>query len=416
MTTEISILNFNVNNINIAGNTISSIDTDGNINLTPNGLGSVNINKFLCVDTINEFTTDNGVNIDNVLLKDGLINNIDLSVLKLDIDGFPDELKNLTSGEINQLKNIDSNTISNIQWNYISNMDQNLSVNDHVFFNELDVNDVNIVNNNIRTGNNDFVIGAPINQQLSLQVDNTEIVNITSEGLNIVIGTLNIEKGVCNTGVLSVDDIDSFFNVIGPTTMYPDNSFIYKLNNSLTPTAGYQKRDTLIQTALSQNSDSQNSDLHFIVTDDSTDSPYKIMSLKGYTSGNKVELFSPLHVDVINEKTTNYGVTINNSLVVGNPIGGNKGNGTINANAIYDDGVVLTDFVFKDDYNILSIDEMEKFYTKNNHLPTIDGEKKWNENKFSLGKLVNQLWETVECQAIYISQLNNEINKLKNIQ
>ncbi len=42
-----------VDNINVNGNTISSTDTDGNINLSPNGTGTVVINTDLDVDNIN---------------------------------------------------------------------------------------------------------------------------------------------------------------------------------------------------------------------------------------------------------------------------------------------------------------------------------------------------------------------------
>jgi len=37
--------NFNVDNLNLNGNTVSSTDTNGNINLTPNGTGSVVVSK-----------------------------------------------------------------------------------------------------------------------------------------------------------------------------------------------------------------------------------------------------------------------------------------------------------------------------------------------------------------------------------
>jgi hypothetical protein len=43
----------NIDNIQIDGNTISSTDTNGNINLSPNGTGSVVINTDLDVDNVN---------------------------------------------------------------------------------------------------------------------------------------------------------------------------------------------------------------------------------------------------------------------------------------------------------------------------------------------------------------------------
>lgn len=108
-------------------------------------------------------------------------------------------------------------------------------------------------------------------------------------------------------------------------------------------------------------------------------------------------------------------VTVGAGMVVGAPTGGDKGAGTINAVGIYDDNVLLSDFVFDDDYQLLSISAMNAFYQLHRHLPTIPGRKVWeSEGKFSLGKLANHLWETVEVQAIYISQLDQRLKDLEN--
>jgi hypothetical protein len=108
-------------------------------------------------------------------------------------------------------------------------------------------------------------------------------------------------------------------------------------------------------------------------------------------------------------------LTIAAGVVVGSPTGGDKGVGTINATAVYDDNTLLTDFVFEDDYQLLPIDSMTVFYQTHKHLPTIPGRKVWeSEGKFSLGKLANHLWETVEVQAIYINQLNERLKVLEN--
>jgi hypothetical protein len=105
-------------------------------------------------------------------------------------------------------------------------------------------------------------------------------------------------------------------------------------------------------------------------------------------------------------------VTISGSLVVGAPTGGSKGLGTINATAVYDDNVLLTgaDFVFDSTYEQLPIPEMEQFYLKHKHLPTIES----REERSSLGEMINMLWETVEVQAKYIAELNNRLTKLEN--
>jgi len=112
---------------------------------------------------------------------------------------------------------------------------------------------------------------------------------------------------------------------------------------------------------------------------------------------------------------------VNSAVVVGSPSGGNKGAGTINAQAVYDDNVLLTDYVFDkyfdgkvakedqeehSDYQMKSLDEMIDFIQQERHLPTMTGREEWKQKgRASLGQLVNQLWETVETQALYIKQL-----------
>ena len=90
-----------------------------------------------------------------------------------------------------------------------------------------------------------------------------------------------------------------------------------------------------------------------------------------------------------------------------------QGVGTINAKAVYDDSVLLTDFVFEPDYKLLSIIEMVDFFTRLRRLPTIPGRDEWEKGKFSLGKLANHLWETVETHARYIGQLEGEVRGLR---
>jgi len=121
---------------------------------------------------------------------------------------------------------------------------------------------------------------------------------------------------------------------------------------------------------------------------------------------------------------------IGGGVVVGAPTGGDKGAGTINAVGVYDDNVLLTDYVFDKyfdgkvkeedldrhgNYEMKSLDEMSSFIEKERHLPTLIGRKDWEtEGAASLGKIVTQLWETVETQAIYIKELKERIALLEN--
>jgi len=65
----------------------------------------------LTTDTINEETAGAGVTIDSVLLKDGLVDTVDVSALKTDVDGFPDSLKNVDQ-ELTTASDITFNNIT----------------------------------------------------------------------------------------------------------------------------------------------------------------------------------------------------------------------------------------------------------------------------------------------------------------
>lgn len=120
------------------------------------------------------------------------------------------------------------------------------------------------------------------------------------------------------------------------------------------------------------------------------------------------------YIDFRGDNVSQMRLNSGGGLTVGSPTGGSKGAGTINAVAVYDDNVLLTDFVYKPAYKVKTIEEVQAFYEKEHHLPWIDGEKKWKKaGSPPLGKLVSQIWETVENQQIYISQLNERLRELE---
>jgi len=57
----------------------------------------------------------------------GTVDGVDVAALKTDVDGFPDELKNLVTAEIQQLEAIGATTISAAQWGYLGALDQGLT-------------------------------------------------------------------------------------------------------------------------------------------------------------------------------------------------------------------------------------------------------------------------------------------------
>lgn len=146
-------------------------------------------------------------------------------------------------------------------------------------------------------------------------------------------------------------------------------------------------------------------------------------------------------------------LVFNGGLVVGSPTGGNKGAGTINATAVYDDGVLLTCYVLEhwidgainiDAWNArvpnreipavifggqeieparieirkhlpaqgfarvadarLDIDRFRQFLIDNRRLPAFPGPDNWADmfnGKMSTGDVLQRLWETVEVLAVH---------------
>lgn len=118
--------------------------------------------------------------------------------------------------------------------------------------------------------------------------------------------------------------------------------------------------------------------------------------------------------------------------VFGSPTGGDKGAGTVNAVAVYDDNVLLTDYVFDyvldgevkeqdlpqatqflKDTNVTNVDHFAVQWKTNHHLPSMPSREEFEADGMSIGKLAQRLWETVELQAIHIESLNERIKKLE---
>lgn len=74
------------------------------------------------------------------ILVSGTVDGVDVAALKTDVDGFPDELKNLATAEIQQLENISATTISATQWGYLGAFNQGLATTDSPTFAGLSLN------------------------------------------------------------------------------------------------------------------------------------------------------------------------------------------------------------------------------------------------------------------------------------
>lgn len=71
------------------------------------------------------------------------------------------------------------------------------------------------------------------------------------------------------------------------------------------------------------------------------------------------------------------------------------------------------DFVFKEDYKLKTIEQVENFINQNGHLPEIPTAKDIVENGHSLGEMDASLLRKIEEMMLYIIELKKEINQLK---
>lgn len=71
------------------------------------------------------------------------------------------------------------------------------------------------------------------------------------------------------------------------------------------------------------------------------------------------------------------------------------------------------DFVFEDDHDLPTLEEVEKFIKANKHLPEIPSAKEVRENGVELGKMDSKLLQKIEELTLYIIDQEKRIKKLE---
>ncbi len=87
-------------------------------------------------------------------------------------------------------------------------------------------------------------------------------------------------------------------------------------------------------------------------------------------------------------------------------------NGLIHAKEVKVDLLGWPDYVFEEDYDLISIEEVEKFIELNGHLPNVPSAKEIENNGVELGEMNKKLMEKVEELTLYIIQMNKKIKEL----
>lgn len=90
-------------------------------------------------------------------------------------------------------------------------------------------------------------------------------------------------------------------------------------------------------------------------------------------------------------------------------------NGKIKAEKIVVVNEAAPDYVFERDYNLLSINEVEKFISENSHLPDVPSAQDMINNGCDLVEMNNILLKKVEELTLYIIELKKENESIKEI-
>lgn len=87
--------------------------------------------------------------------------------------------------------------------------------------------------------------------------------------------------------------------------------------------------------------------------------------------------------------------------------------GTILASKVQivnDTEIPASDYVFKEDYKLLSIEELESFVKENKHLPEVPSAAEFQENGYSVGQMDDLLLRKIEELTLYVIDLQKQMN------
>jgi hypothetical protein len=89
-------------------------------------------------------------------------------------------------------------------------------------------------------------------------------------------------------------------------------------------------------------------------------------------------------------------------------------NGEVRARKTTVDLITIPDYVFKKDYKLMNLKELELYIQQNNHLPNIKSEAEYTQaGEIDLGELNIKLLEKVEELTLYTINQQKQIDELK---
>jgi hypothetical protein len=88
-------------------------------------------------------------------------------------------------------------------------------------------------------------------------------------------------------------------------------------------------------------------------------------------------------------------------------------NGKINCKEVEVTLTGWSDFVFAEDYNLRTLEEVEAYINENNHLPDVPSEKEVLENGVNIGEMNSTLLRKIEELTLYMIELKKENEQMK---
>jgi hypothetical protein len=87
-------------------------------------------------------------------------------------------------------------------------------------------------------------------------------------------------------------------------------------------------------------------------------------------------------------------------------------NGIIHAKEVDVDVNIPADYVFKSDYKLMPLNDVEKYVKINSHLPEIPSAEEITKNGLKMGEMQNKLLQKVEELTLYVIAQQKQIQSL----
>lgn len=135
--------------------------------------------------------------------------------------------------------------------------------------------------------------------------------------------------------------------------------------------------------------------------------PSNVVGLQSYNRSSNV--YSKMQLDA-SQFSFMYG---NVGIGISNPSNKLDVKGTIHSQEVKVDMNDWSDFVFKKEYNLPTLEEVEKQIAEKGHLKNIPSEKEVLENGINLGEMNAKLLQKIEEMTLYMIEMKKDINILK---